>query len=46
MGKGASVTLAANGKKVAEGRVERTIPIQFSLGEGWTSAWKGAKAAR
>jgi arylsulfatase len=34
MGKGAAVTMTANGKKVASGRLERTIPIQFSLGEG------------
>ena len=26
--------ITANGKKVAEGRLERTIPMQFSLGEG------------
>ena len=26
--------MTANGKKIAEGRLERTIPIQFSLGEG------------
>jgi arylsulfatase len=26
--------MTANGKKVTEGRLERTIPIQFSLGEG------------
>jgi arylsulfatase len=34
MGKGATVTLSADGRKLAEGRLERTIPIQFSLGEG------------
>jgi arylsulfatase len=34
MGKGGKVTITANGKKVAEGRLERTIPIQFSIGEG------------
>ncbi|MCF7750725.1 arylsulfatase [Bacillus subtilis subsp. subtilis] len=34
MGKGGRFTLSANGAIVAEGRVERTIPIQFSLGEG------------
>ena len=34
MGKGGKVTLSANGKTLAEGRLERTIPIQFSLGEG------------
>jgi len=26
--------MSANGKKILEGRLERTIPIQFSLGEG------------
>jgi hypothetical protein len=34
MGKGGKITMTANGKKIAEGRLERTIPIQFSLGEG------------
>lgn len=34
MGKGATVTLKANGKSVAEGRLERTIPIQFAIFEG------------
>ena len=34
MGKGGMITLSANGKKIAEGRLERTIPIQFSLSEG------------
>jgi len=34
MGKGGKVTLSANGKTLAEGRLERTIPVQFSLGEG------------
>ncbi|WP_422506175.1 arylsulfatase [Stenotrophomonas sp. GZD-301] len=34
MGKGGTFTLSANGSTVAEGRVERSIPIQFSLGEG------------
>ncbi len=34
MGKGGKVTMSANGAKIAEGRLERTIPIQFSLGEG------------
>lgn len=34
MGKGGMVTLTANGVKVAEGRLERTVPIQFSIGEG------------
>src|SRR5262249_41083178 len=33
-GKGASVTVTANGTKVAEGRLPRTIPLQVSLGEG------------
>lgn len=34
MGKGATITLKANGKSVAEGRLERTIPIQFAIFEG------------
>jgi Sulfatase/Protein of unknown function (DUF1254)/Protein of unknown function (DUF1214) len=34
MGKGGKITLSANGVKIAEGRLERTMPIQFSLGEG------------
>jgi hypothetical protein len=33
MGKGGKITTTANGKTIAEGRLERTIPIQFSLGE-------------
>jgi arylsulfatase len=34
MGKGGTVTMTANGKKVAGGRLERTVPVQFSIGEG------------
>jgi len=34
MGKGGRITISANGKKIAEGRLEKTIPIQLSLGEG------------
>jgi arylsulfatase len=34
MGKGGILTLSANGAKVAEGRLERTVPIQFSITEG------------
>jgi hypothetical protein len=34
MGKGGKVTMSANGKTIAEGRLEKTIPVQFSLGEG------------
>jgi len=33
-GKPATVTMSVNGAKVAEGRLERTIPLQISLGEG------------
>jgi arylsulfatase len=33
-GKGGAVTLSANGARVAEGKLPKTIPIQFSLGEG------------
>ncbi|MFC3552260.1 sulfatase-like hydrolase/transferase [Lysobacter cavernae] len=34
IGKGATVTVSANGKQIANGRLERTVPIQFSIGEG------------
>ncbi|MGB8908418.1 MAG: hypothetical protein WCC84_06685 [Candidatus Cybelea sp.] len=34
MGKGGKITMTVDGKTVAEGRMERSIPIQFSLGEG------------
>jgi arylsulfatase len=34
LGKGGKVTMSANGKILAEGRLERTIPMSFSLGEG------------
>jgi methyl coenzyme M reductase subunit C len=34
MGKGGQVTMSANGKTIAEGRLARSIPVQFSLGEG------------
>ncbi len=30
----AAVTITANGKKVAEGKLPRTVPLQFALGEG------------
>jgi arylsulfatase len=33
-GKGAAVTMSVNDTKVAEGQLPRTVPIQFSLGEG------------
>jgi arylsulfatase len=33
-GKGGTLTLSANGRKVAEGKLPKTIPLQFSLGEG------------
>jgi hypothetical protein len=34
LGKGGTVTLTANGKKVGEGKLPRTVPNQFSIGEG------------
>jgi arylsulfatase A-like enzyme len=34
MGKGGKITMTANGKTIAEGRLERTVPVQFSIGEG------------
>ena len=41
-GRPATVTITANGKKVGEGRLPRTVPIQFSLGEGVEWAWIAA----
>ena len=34
LGKGGTVTLLANGQKVGEGKLPKTVPLQFSLGEG------------
>lgn len=34
MGKGGKLTLTVDGNTVASGRLERTVPIQFSIGEG------------
>jgi arylsulfatase len=34
MGKGGTLTLLANGRKVGEGRVEKTTPFRYSLFEG------------
>jgi arylsulfatase len=34
VGKGATVTLKVDGAEVAKGEIEKTIPIQISLGEG------------
>jgi arylsulfatase len=33
LGKGATAVLSVDGKKVAEGRIERTVPLRFSLDE-------------
>jgi len=34
MGKGGTLTMMANGRTVAAGRLQRTVPVQFSIGEG------------
>ncbi len=34
LGKGGTITMLANGNKIAEGRLGKTVPIQFSIGEG------------
>lgn len=34
IGKGGSIVLTADGKTIVEGKLEKTIPAQFSLGEG------------
>jgi arylsulfatase len=33
-GKGGTITISANGSKVGEGKLPRSIPLQISLGEG------------
>jgi arylsulfatase len=35
MGKGGTITITDNGKKIGGGRLEKTVPAQFSLGEGF-----------
>jgi arylsulfatase len=44
LGKGGAVTMTANGNKIAEGRLERTVPMQFSLGEGLDIGLDGGSA--
>lgn len=34
LGKPATLTLSANGRKIGQGELPRTVPLQFSLGEG------------
>jgi hypothetical protein len=34
LGKGGTITVTANGNKIAEGRLEKTVPVQFSIQEG------------
>jgi arylsulfatase A-like enzyme len=34
IGKGGNLTITANGNTVAEGRLEKTIPVKMSIGEG------------
>lgn len=33
-GKSATVTITANGQKIGQGNLRKTVPLQFSLGEG------------
>jgi arylsulfatase len=35
LGKGGAVTMTVDGSKVAEGRLTRTVPVQFSIQEGF-----------
>jgi arylsulfatase len=42
MGKGGTITLLANGRKIGEGRVEKTTPFKYSL-RGRTSARTAAR---
>ena len=39
MGKGGTGTLSVDGTQVAQGRIERTIPIRISLNEGLDADW-------
>ena len=34
LGKGATGTLSADGKQIAEGRIEHSVPVRYSLDEG------------
>ena len=34
IGKGGTITMTANGKRIAQGRLKRTVPLQFSITEG------------
>ena len=34
IGKGGTITLSANGRKIGEGRVEKTTPFKYALAEG------------
>ncbi len=34
MGKGGEGTLSADGKQIAQGRIERTVPVRYALDEG------------
>jgi hypothetical protein len=44
IGKGATVTMTANGNKIAEERLETTVPVQFTLGEGLDIGLDGGSA--
>src|SRR5262249_17996468 len=44
LGKGGKLTLAANGKTVAEGRLERTIPIKITIAGGMDIGINGGSA--
>ena len=35
LGKGGTITMTANGIKISEGRLERTVPVAFSIQEGF-----------
>jgi arylsulfatase len=44
IGKGGTLTVTANGKRVADGRLERTVPIKLSIGEGLDIGMDGGSA--
>ena len=43
MAKGGTMTLTANGRKIGEGRVEKTTPFKYSLYEGQEYLYRLAK---
>jgi len=43
LGKGGTITMTANGRKIAEGRLERTVPVNSPSPMDSTSAWMSVR---